>query len=236
MGNELMLFEKDEHIVVSSRIIAEKFGKSHGSVLKAIYGEKRNGRYVGGLVHGIRSSGNPLDRYFYDARYIDACGRSQPEVLCTRDGFSLLAMGFTGESALGWKLKYIEAFNKMEAALRERQSSEWLLTRRNGKLVRRHEADVLARLIEYAEEQGSRNMRSQVYVIYSKLVNSLVGIKSGCRDRVPFKTLSTIMFLEDMIIHTVTEEMDNGTYYKEIYKKCKKNGGQIIRFAYLPAT
>lgn len=33
-----------------------------------------------------------------------------------RDGFSLLAMGFNGKEALSWKLKYIEAFNKMEKA------------------------------------------------------------------------------------------------------------------------
>lgn len=37
----------------------------------------------------------------------------------TRDGFSLLAMGFTGAKALQWKLKYIEAFNKMEDKLRQ---------------------------------------------------------------------------------------------------------------------
>lgn len=35
----------------------------------------------------------------------------------TRDGFSLLVMGFTGNRALEWKLKYIEAFNHMEAEL-----------------------------------------------------------------------------------------------------------------------
>jgi phage regulator Rha-like protein len=36
----------------------------------------------------------------------------------TRDGFTLLAMGFKGKKALGWKLKYIEGFNAMEATLR----------------------------------------------------------------------------------------------------------------------
>lgn len=35
-----------------------------------------------------------------------------------RDGFSLLAMGFTGKDALHWKLRYIEAFNKMEEELK----------------------------------------------------------------------------------------------------------------------
>lgn len=34
-----------------------------------------------------------------------------------RDGFTLLAMGFTGKAALEWKLKYIAAFNEMEKKL-----------------------------------------------------------------------------------------------------------------------
>jgi phage regulator Rha-like protein len=44
--------------------------------------------------------------------------RTQKEYLLTRDGFSLVVMGFTGQKALQWKLKYIEAFNKMEAQLK----------------------------------------------------------------------------------------------------------------------
>ena len=36
-----------------------------------------------------------------------------------RDGFSLLAMGFTGKKAFEQKLKYIEAFNKMEEKLKK---------------------------------------------------------------------------------------------------------------------
>jgi hypothetical protein len=36
----------------------------------------------------------------------------------TRDGFTLLAMGFTGDAALRFKLAYIDAFNRMEAGLR----------------------------------------------------------------------------------------------------------------------
>ena len=44
-----------------------------------------------------------------------------------RDGFSLIVMGFTGKKALDWKLKYIDAFNKMEEELK-RQSSKVLPT------------------------------------------------------------------------------------------------------------
>ena len=41
--------------------------------------------------------------------------------LMNRDGFTLLAMGFTGKEALTWKMKYINAFNAMEQELRSQQ-------------------------------------------------------------------------------------------------------------------
>ena len=111
---------------------------------------------------------------FIKSYYTDSMNRTQREYLMNRDGFALLAMGFTGKEALEWKLKYINAFNQMEAFITERKSSEWLMTRKQGKLIRRAETDTLANLVEYAEAQGSRNMRQKVYTIYSKLVNSLV--------------------------------------------------------------
>jgi len=47
--------------------------------------------------------------------------RESPAYNLTRDGFTLLAMGFTGKKALAFKLAYIDAFNRMEAGLRPPQ-------------------------------------------------------------------------------------------------------------------
>lgn len=221
MKNDLMIFERKEMAVVSSRYVAQNFKKQHQHVTQAI--EK------------LTSENSLVKPMFIRNYYETERGKSYKEYLMNRDGFSLLVMGFTGKEALEWKLKYINAFNQMESFIVERKSSEWLMTRKQGKLVRRTETDTLANLVEYAEVQGSRNMRKNVYTIYSKLVNSLVGIEKGQRDSVPFKTISVIAFLEDMILHTVDEEMQKGTHYKDIYKICKANGEQIMRFAYLPA-
>lgn len=219
MKNDLMIFERKEQAVVRSRVIAERFEKQHQHVTQAIEN----------LI-----SANPLVKSMFARDYYTTeRGREYKEYLMNRDGFSLLVMGFTGAKALEWKLNYIEAFNLMEKAIRERQSSEWLITRKQGKLIRRSETDTIANLIEYAKSQGSRNA-DKFYMTYSKLVNSLVGIGSGQRDSVPFKVISTIGFLEDMILHTIDEEIQKGTHYKEIYKICKANGEQIVRFAYLP--
>lgn len=224
--NEMLVFEKGNTVVVSSRTIADRFGKRHDNVL----------RDIKTIIKGLLKNEETPGAYFVESMYQEnQNGEMYPEFLMNRDGFSLLVMGFTGDEALLWKVRYIQAFNAMEAALRERQSTEWLITRKQGKLVRRNETDVIAQLIEYAEAQGSKNMRKKAYLTYTKLVNGLVGIGAGQRDSVPFKTLSTIAFLEDMILHTVSEEMRNGTYYKEIYRRCKANGEQIMRFAYLPS-
>lgn len=220
MKNDLMIFERKEMAVVSSRVIAVNFKKQHQHVTQAI--EK------------LTSENSLVKSMFIRSYYDTERGKSYKEYLMNRDGFSLLVMGFTGKEALEWKLKYINAFNQMEAFIAERKSSEWLMTRKQGKLIRRVETDTLANLVEYAEAQGSRNMRKRVYTIYSNLVNSLVGIEKGQRDSAPFKTISVIAFLEDMILHTVDEEIQKGTHYKEIYKICKANGEQIMRFAYLP--
>ena len=216
---KLMLFEKNKQAVVSSRAIASIFNKQHQHVTQSI--------------ENLISENSLVKSMFYSATYETERGREYREYLMNRDGFALLVMGFTGKEALDWKLKYIKAFNLMENAIRERQSSEWLITRKQGKLIRRNETDAIADLIIYAEEQGSKSMAKHAYTIYSRLVNGLVGIDSGQRDVASFKTINTIAFIEDMINNTIYEEIENGTYYKEIYKKCKANGKQIMQFAYL---
>lgn len=57
-------------------------------------------------------------KYFIESSYKDSTGRSNKEYLLTKDGFTFLVMGFTGAKADEWKLKYIEAFNKMEQVIK----------------------------------------------------------------------------------------------------------------------
>ncbi len=104
--NELInIMEKDGQLVVSSRQVAENFEKRHDNVIQTI-------------TELINQMGTPENSgLFIKSEYIASNGKRNPEYLMTRDGFSLLVMGFTGNRALEWKLKYIEAFNHMEAEL-----------------------------------------------------------------------------------------------------------------------
>lgn len=123
-------------------------------------------------------------------------------------------------------IHYIEV---LEQAIIDKNKSEWLLTRQQGKLVRREETDAIQNLIEYAKQQGSRHA-DNMYMSYSKLVNSLVGIKANSRDKADFEILSRIRILEDMFTKIILNSIDDDIFYKEIYQKCKKQGTEFIGF------
>ena len=90
--------------VVSSRQLSKHFGKEHKDVLKGI--------------REILVAENSAAKLFIESSYENR-GKQYPEYLMNRDGFTLLAMGFTGKKALEWKLKYIQAFNAMEEQLKQ---------------------------------------------------------------------------------------------------------------------
>lgn len=60
---------------------------------------------------------------FEAVTYLDAKGEARPQYQLTRDGFTLITMGFTGRAAMEWKIRFIEAFNAMEAELRARDAA-----------------------------------------------------------------------------------------------------------------
>lgn len=128
-------------------------------------------------------------------------------------------------------IKYIKKLEKENMELRQalwnKQNSEWLETRKQGKLTRRNETDVIASLILMAKKQGSENA-DKLYTVYSSLVNKLVGIKSKQRDIVSVETLEHIRLLENLISKVIANGIENDTYYKNIYKNCKHKATELI--------
>lgn len=106
---QLIKVENHEgEMVVTSREVAENFEKRHDSVL----------RDIENLIANVGSPQN-CGNLFIETKYQHEQNKqTYKEYLLTRDGFTLLAMGFTGGKAIEWKLKYIDAFNKMEQALK----------------------------------------------------------------------------------------------------------------------
>ena len=100
-----VVFSRDGKPAADSRDVAAFFEKRHSHVLDAI-------RDL------IAKSGALLEPKFRPLKINDLTGESTSHYEMDRDGFMLLAMGFTGEKALKWKLRYIEAFNRMEERLK----------------------------------------------------------------------------------------------------------------------
>lgn len=111
-----VVFAREGEVFANSRDVAEFFDKQHGHVLRDI--------------DNLTAQQPSLAlRQFTPSTFSKSGDRNENNGLMpapqtfrcfhmTRDGFTLLAMGFTGAKALAWKLKYLEAFNAMEAELR----------------------------------------------------------------------------------------------------------------------
>lgn len=100
-----LVINQDGKIVTTSRIVAEKFNKRHSDVIRSI--------------ENLDCSTDFNQRNFTLVEYLDKKGELRKEYTITRDGFSFLAMGFTGKKAAKFKEDYITAFNRMEAEMVE---------------------------------------------------------------------------------------------------------------------
>lgn len=111
-------------ILVSSRRVAERFGKQHNHVMRDIRElrvqlTENMAQPKNGPSESAVSGQEFAAKNFEETSYQDANGRNCAMFHLTRDGFTLLVMGFNGVEALGWKMQYMHAFNTMEAALKK---------------------------------------------------------------------------------------------------------------------
>lgn len=90
--------------VVTSKQIADHFGKTHRHILRDI-------------AKGLEAAGDFGSEHFGLSSYTSSQNKILPCYEMSRDGFTLIAMGLTGVKAQQWKIKYIEAFNAMEREL-----------------------------------------------------------------------------------------------------------------------
>lgn len=167
---EMRRLNKREEIVVSSRDIAETFEKEHYEVIYTIEGRvSENAKDVKvknkGIINELIEAGNShVEKYFILSEY-ESRGKKYKEYLMTRDGFTLLVMGFSGEKAMKFKLAYINQFNQMEELLK-------------GKLIEREKGIVIRQAFTKSIQQSGENerMHNMAYSTYTDLIyRSLFG-------------------------------------------------------------
>ena len=100
---ELVFKSKKGTPVTTSLLVAEKFGKEP--------------KHVNESIRNLVAENSTAKSWFIESQYVNR-GKEYPMYVMNRDGFTLLVMGFTGSDALKFKIDFINAFNKMEEALR----------------------------------------------------------------------------------------------------------------------
>lgn len=148
---EIMKIGHEERATVTSLDVAETFGKEHFHVLRDI--EK------------MECSKEFRESNFGLSSYKSSQNKSLPMYYITRDGFTILVMGYTGELAMKFKEAYIKQFNAMEAALR-------------GKLIEREKGIAVRQALTKALQQSTEDSRMHGHA-YSTYTNCIYNVLFG---------------------------------------------------------
>lgn len=142
---EVMMIGKVETSIATSLDIAETFGKEHKRVLQDI--------------RELECSEDFRRHNFVQSSYVNSQNKKQPMYYVTRDGFTLLAMGYTGEKAMKFKEGYIRQFNAMEKLL-------------IGKIKEREKGIAVRQAFTKAIQQSSENerMHGHAYSTYTDVI------------------------------------------------------------------
>lgn len=137
-----LIIEHEGEALTTSRAVAENFGKQHKDVIKAIENILADGEALGAerkiapcspesnprnfAPVKAAQSGGTVEEFLADnfrlSEYIDPNNRPRKQYIITKDGFALLAMGFTGAKAMQFKVAYINAFNRMAGMISAAQA------------------------------------------------------------------------------------------------------------------
>ncbi|EAH9253410.1 Rha family transcriptional regulator [Campylobacter jejuni] len=159
-GVDVELEVANNQVTTTSLDIAAVFNKRHDNIIAKIETFPKD---------------SFTDLNFKASKYIDSTGRILPCYKITRDGFSLLVMGFTGEKAYKWKILFIKAFNEMEKRLRniEYEKHDKLAFRQSlgyksqlAQQKQKYENEIKA--LKYDLEQSKNNFKDKLNCILAK--------------------------------------------------------------------
>ena len=202
--NELVYLKSDDAFT-DSLVIAKGTGVEHRKIKNAIRKYEKQLRSFGKLSapHEAESTGGRKTTYY---------------VLNEEQATFLITLLKNTETVVKFKAELVSEFYKMRKLIAERHTQAWIETRQQGKITRRAETDVIKDLVSYAEEQGSTHA-DMLYMTYSKLANSMCGIKG--RDNATTYQLNNLSIFENLILQMIRSGMAAGYDYKQIYKECK---------------
>ena len=206
----------------TSLLVADKFGKRHADVLRA--------------VEKLECSPEFSERNFAltSAEVAQPNGgvRAVPMYRITRDGFSLLAFGFTGRAAAVWKEAFVDAFSRMERELRriavQKSLPDWKEARELGKAERRGLTDAEQMLCQRAHVRGESSSPESKWIMgATRTVTSALFQNefresiAGVRERLTARQLHRLAFAEQAYADAVLACLDSDLHHKAIHTQAK---------------
>lgn len=216
--NELVYLKKDDAFT-DSIVIADGTGNQHKSVVAILKKYQKDFEDYGRLE-------------FSDLKSINPKGGRPTKVYNLNEEQAMLLMTYldNNEVVREFKKKLVHQFVGMRKLIAERHTATWIETRKQGKLTRKTETDVIKKLVEYAKEQGSSHA-DMLYMTYSKLANKYAGVDK--RDNASVMQLNNLSLMEHIILNVIQNGITTGMYYKEIYKASKARLESMKDIAFL---
>jgi Rha family phage regulatory protein len=204
-----------ENMTTTSKLVAGHFGKAHRDVIRAI--------------DNLECGDEFKVRNFAHCEFVNDKGVTYAGYTITRDGFSLLCMGFTGAKAMKWKLSFLKAFNLMEKELLKKQNAlDWKAARLQGKAIRRSTTDTIKEFVEYATNQGSKNAR-RYYENITKMeykaldmLEQSKNVTGNFRDTLDLMQIGFLQVAENIATLAIQKGMADELNYRDIYTLAKQ--------------
>lgn len=193
-----IVFEQDGQALTTSREIADYFGKAHQHILRDIRNtleqleQTPEGRDFGASNFGL-------------SYYTTDQNKQQPLYVLTRDGFTLLAMGFTGARAMQFKVAYINAFNRMAAMISATQAAEQRAAL--GSTTTSGETAIFLQAIEQATQSGE-------YVIVPQYARSWRGKLLGAYTKDQIRLFADVAY--NLYTALSSDPLSKQTLYKTL--------------------
>lgn len=227
-ANITPLVELDHgEVWTTSLLIADRFDKRHADVLRA--------------VEKLECSAGFAERNFALSEYVDATGRKQPMYRITRDGFSLLAFGFTGRAAAVWKEAFVDAFSRMERELRrlavQKSLPDWKEARELGKTDRRDLTDAVQALCLRAHERGDSTTPLGLWetaatrVVTTALFETNGERITAIRSRMTARQLRRLAMAEECYARALDSLIDSPAHHRAVNEH-----GKVAVMAFANAT
>ena len=205
-----LVFLQNEQAVTTSLKVAEVFEKRHDRVLRAIEN----------AIFNLPKNGD-VKKSFIKSTYTDEKGEKRPMYYLNRDGFTFVAMGFTGQKAAEFKWAYIQAFNKMEKALASRALDFQAMRQITVDSTKHLHKVIQEVVIPTARANGSTTADSIFHSHYEKLINKTIGVPAGQRPKLSYGLQSDIARLDEVIEANIVKKAQSGATHREIYASTK---------------